>query len=480
MIDLVSLEPAPGAVDATDAALAGGEGCRILVVCHGYPPNQMAGAEQQMRRKVMWWHQHGWSVRVVAADPRLASDYPFGHIESSLDEDEGVLVYRLKFAVPDGTQALLDTYRHPLLGPALRKHVEEFEPDVIYQLSGTIFGLHPLEIAAEYNISSVLFATDFWHRCQRHTLLRPDGSCCAGPRHVSDCASCRLTARRPAALLGSRVQALSWSVLSALGRATTPVPHLRAGGVKAFDLREKSISRALASVGLVVCNSQFLTDVFIDLGVARERILTVRQGLDDMPRLARVPDSGKQRSFRVLYLGQVTRHKGVDLLVAAVSSLIDRGHDIELRIHGPVTDGVLKFDSGANGRIRLGMSLARDQIAEALAASDVLVVPSRWFENSPNVILEAQAMGTPVITANHGGMAEMVRDGIDGLLFEPGSKVALEDALQRLCFDRDLLMRLASNAPVPHRISAEMNAEDRAIGELLHNRLGMATNAARS
>jgi glycosyltransferase involved in cell wall biosynthesis len=451
---------------------------RILVVGHGYPPNQMAGAEQQMRRKVAWWQRHGHTVQVLAADPRLSNEIPFGQLESSSDEVDGVPVRRLRFAVADSTRALVDTYRHPLLEPELRRHVEEFQPDVIYQLSGTIFGLHPLEIAADYNIPSVLFATDFWHRCQRHTLLRPDGSCCPGPRHASDCASCRLTARRPVALLGPNVQKVSWSLLSALGRGAANLAHLRTPGVSAFDLREERIRRALAGVGLVVCNSQFLTDVFVDIGIGRERILTARQGLDDMPRIAATPDTDKQRTLRVLYLGQVTRHKGVDLLVDAVSCLLERGHDLELRIHGPVTDGVLKIDSGAGGRIRLGMSLSREQIAEAFAASDVLVVPSRWFENSPNVILEAQAMGVPVIAANHGGMAEMVRDDVDGLLFEPGSKVALEDALQRLSVDRDLLARLASNAPNPHPISVEMTLEDQAIRDLVRPKHRFATHAA--
>lgn len=451
---------------------------RILVVAHGYPPNQMGGAEQQMRRKVAWWRRHGHTVQVLAADPRLSKEIPFGQLESTEDEIDGTPVRRLKFAVADSTQPLSDTYLHPLLGPELRRCIDGFQPDIIYQLSGAIFGLHPLEIAAESDIPSVLFATDFWHRCQRHTLLRPDGSCCPGPRHASDCASCRLTARHPVEFFGSRFQHLSWTLLSDFGRGSAALTQLRTGGVRAFELREERIRQALAGVGLVICNSQFLTDVFVDIGVERERILTVRQGLDDMRRSAPRGSSHEPGTLRVLYLGQVTRHKGVDLLVDAVSRLVEQGHNIELDIHGPMTDGSMKIGSGAGGSIRLGTSLSRDQIGDALAASDVLVVPSRWFENSPNVILEAQAIGVPVVTANHGGMAEMVRDGVDGLLFAPGSSVALAKALQRLSVERDLLMRLASNAPSPHPMSVEMKLEDRALDELLRGRRRSASSAA--
>ena len=470
MVEPASLDPSTQAplLGPTEASDWGQ--LRILVVAHGYPPNQMAGAEQHMRRKVRWWRQHGHSVRVVTADPHLSREVPFGLIERLLDQMDGVDVYRLRFAVADGTRPLRETYFYPLLGPELVLHVEGFQPHIIYQLSGTIFGLHPLEIAAEYGIPSVLFATDFWHSCQRHTLLRPDGSCCPGPRHPSDCAACRLTARRPAAILGRHVQGLSWSLLAALQRTSAELMHLRTGGVRSFEEREELVHNAIATAGLVICNSRFLTDAFVGLGVDPGRILTIRQGMDDLPAPEARVVPRSDGPLRVLYLGQITRHKGVDLLAEAVSRLIEQGLEIELRIHGPVTDGVLKVDAGATGRVLVGHSLQRSEMFAALAQSDVLVVPSRWYENSPNVILEAQALGVPVITANHGGMAEMVRDGVDGLLYEPGDRKALEGALRRLALDRELLRRLAANAPRPHALSDEMTPEDQALARLVRVR----------
>lgn len=443
---------------------------RILVVAHGYPPNQMAGAEQQMRRKVRWWNEHGHTVRVVAADPKLSIEEPFGRIDHTRDEVDGVRVDRLRFAVADGTRPLRDTYYYPWLDRALRRQVEEFQPEIIYQLSGSLFGLYPLEIAVEHGVPSVLFATDFWHRCQRHTLLRPDGSCCPGPRHPSDCAACRLTARRSAGMLGSRVQKFAWSLASTSGRIASESIGLQTGGVASFDERETHVDAALSHVGLVVCNSLFLTNVFVNLGVDPGRILTIRQGMDDLPPqpfTRREP--AINRPLRVLYLGQVTRHKGVDLLVAAVSRLIHEGLDVNLRVHGPVTDGALSIQADGDGRIQLGSPLSRTEIMEILAESDVLVAPSRWFENSPNVILEAQAMGVPVITANHGGMAEMVQHEVDGLLFEPGNQQDLENALRRLVVDRSFLTTLAENAPRPHDLSVEMLPEDQAMANLLRN-----------
>ena len=97
-----------------------------------------------------------------------------------------------------------------------------------------------------------------------------------------------------------------------------------------------------------------------------------------------------------------------------------------------------------------------------------LSCPSRWYENSPNVILEAFAAGKPVIAANQGGMAEMVRDGVDGLLFAPGNRDALYDALRRLCVEPDLLSQLRSGIVPPHSVDDEMRREEQSIRELLN------------
>jgi glycosyltransferase involved in cell wall biosynthesis len=83
-----------------------------------------------------------------------------------------------------------------------------------------------------------------------------------------------------------------------------------------------------------------------------------------------------------------------------------------------------------------------DETAHVMAGLDVLVVPSRWYENSPNVILEAQAFNVPIVATGLGGMAELVRDEIDGLLFELNNAQDPARQLQRAFEDRELLSRL--------------------------------------
>jgi glycosyltransferase involved in cell wall biosynthesis len=96
-----------------------------------------------------------------------------------------------------------------------------------------------------------------------------------------------------------------------------------------------------------------------------------------------------------------------------------------------------------------------EQLWEVLAELDVLVVPSRWPDNSPNIILEAQAAGLPILGSNVGGIPELVAHERNGLLFEPDDAAGIARQLQRLLDEPDLLARLQQQAPRVRTIAEE-------------------------
>ncbi len=84
-----------------------------------------------------------------------------------------------------------------------------------------------------------------------------------------------------------------------------------------------------------------------------------------------------------------------------------------------------------------------------------------WHENTPLVVYSAQTAGCPVVASDVPGLSEVVRDGENGLLFPRQDGAALAAALRRLSRDRELLLKLASNAPRPKSIeeyAAELGA----------------------
>jgi glycosyltransferase involved in cell wall biosynthesis len=93
-------------------------------------------------------------------------------------------------------------------------------------------------------------------------------------------------------------------------------------------------------------------------------------------------------------------------------------------------------------------------VGEILAGLDMVVVPSIWYENSPLTIQEAFIARVPVITANEGGMAELVRDGIDGLHFRLGDAADLRRKLRYVATHPDVLERLRDGIPAVPGIEA--------------------------
>ena len=103
---------------------------------------------------------------------------------------------------------------------------------------------------------------------------------------------------------------------------------------------------------------------------------------------------------------------------------------------------------------RLG-PVPHERMRAILTDLDVLVVPSTWIENAPFIIREAFAAGVPVVASDLGGMAEMVRDGIDGLLFKAGDAHMLAAVLRRLVEEPALLQVLRSGIVSPMSIEED-------------------------
>jgi glycosyltransferase involved in cell wall biosynthesis len=112
----------------------------------------------------------------------------------------------------------------------------------------------------------------------------------------------------------------------------------------------------------------------------------------------------------------------------------------------------------AGARISFREPIASTEVVHRLRRYDFLAVPSPWIETDPLVALEAFAAGTPVIGWNVGGVGEIVRDGVDGLLIEPGSSVGWVEALRRVTEDAKLRARLKAGVRPP-RTSLEVARE---------------------
>jgi glycosyltransferase involved in cell wall biosynthesis len=183
-----------------------------------------------------------------------------------------------------------------------------------------------------------------------------------------------------------------------------------------------------------------------ELPVAPREELRARLGLDG-PTLA--------------FAGRLTAQKSLDVLVRSLVqcegvSLVVAGDGDELSPTAALVDRL-----GLAGRVRLLGPLNRAGVLELFAAADAAVLSSSW-ENFPHSVVEALAVGTPVIATRVGGVPEVVVDGENGLLVPPGDPTALADAVKRYFADADLRARLRA-AATP---SVEPYRPDRLFAEL--------------
>src|SRR6185295_3117078 len=157
--------------------------------------------------------------------------------------------------------------------------------------------------------------------------------------------------------------------------------------------------------------SRFLRDQFVAWGLPAERTELLSYGME------LEPFAGLQRTsaarVRLAFLGTLAPHKAPHLLLEAFALLApELRARATLTLHGPKEPTNEYIANLARLAAPLGAELAgavtRERVPAVLAATDLLVVPSVWFENSPFAIHEARAAGTAVLVSDLGGMAELV------------------------------------------------------------------------
>ena len=178
---------------------------------------------------------------------------------------------------------------------------------------------------------------------------------------------------------------------------------------------------------------------------------------------------------QALFVGVLELYKNVDGLVEAWRLVARRLPAARLRIIG---DGI-RGDLAAAlvrelpGRVEWAKRLTPGEVAAAIDGSTCLVLPSR-SEGLPRVAVEALCRGRAVVGTRGGGIPDIVEDGANGLLVEPGDTGALAAALERILTDRELAERLGGGAEASSgrwRSSPEQFAENmRAVVERARTR----------
>jgi glycosyltransferase involved in cell wall biosynthesis len=363
----------------------------ILLVNSLYPPNVQGGAELSVKALSVGLAGRGHTVTVltVAQGSGGAKD---------VNDADNISVHFRIFAPWSGVigegglgQKLLlnvsDLFGQFTRGP-IRRELAGQRFDIVHTNALTGISSHIWREAARAGIPIVHTLRDYYLLCLRGTMLRKGANC------VAQCLSCRAVS----------------------------------------SLRTRGLEKAAAVLGI----SQHILDVHERAGVIsknsiRAVITNARIGLP--PKKVRRHAHGA-RVFG--YLGRLHYSKGIETLISSFRTLPS---DTRLRIAGkgaPVYEDHLKALASDNRIEFLGFQ----DPDVFLSSIDVLVVPSEWPEPLGRVIFEAYSNGIPVIATNHGGIPEIVDEGITGWLYPPKDQAALAGLLRQAMEDDVLTDRV--------------------------------------
>jgi glycosyltransferase involved in cell wall biosynthesis len=219
------------------------------------------------------------------------------------------------------------------------------------------------------------------------------------------------------------------------------------GGVRVRLLR-KARDRALRRVDHLVCPSGYLAALAVGWGVPQERVTVLPNAAPSLPVL---PDRDEARKrlgvegLALAFAGRITKQKSLGVALDALA----RVEDASLLVagDGPDLPDVRRraAELGLDGRVRFLGPLDRVAVLTLFRGADASLLTSSW-ENFPHTVVEALAVGTPVIATRVGGVPELVRDEENGLLVPPGDVDAVARAARRLIGEPGLRERLAAAA----------------------------------
>jgi glycosyltransferase involved in cell wall biosynthesis len=398
---------------------------RILHVIHAYPPRFTGGAEvytQALCHALA--DRHEVHVFTRADDPSSAE---FAHSREKDPCDARVSLDVVNTARSRGR------YQNPEVDRLFAVVLARIRPELVHVGHLAHLSTSVACVAADRRIPVVLTLHDYWLMCPRGQFLQAlpvgEGVACDG-QEDRKCAERCYADRFPTPDREENLKRWTWWAAERMG-------HFR---------------RIAARVDLFIAPSRYLLQRFRDdFGIPAHKLVLLECGINTRSLAGRQRIAGEPFTFG--YLGRHEPSKGIHHLIQAFGEL--KG-DARLRIWGPPGEQThalrslawtLPDDAGTRVEWR-GEYRNSDLTREVLNHVDAVVVPSLWVETSPLVIREAQQARIPVITANAGGMAELVRHEVNGLLFRQGDPTSLTRQMQRFVDDPDEARRLGARGYV--------------------------------
>lgn len=420
---------------------------KVAFFVHCFFPNHFYGTETYTLELARHYRAAGHEVVIVSA---IFQGEATADAEITRYEYQGIPVVCLdKNRWPHSR--VKETYYQPDMRPVLEKVLQELKPDLVHVTHLINHTAVLLEVTQKLGIRTFATFTDFFGFCLNNKLEAADGGLCSGPSESrTNCVACYIKecSRSPHAEKWIRHASTPWRarLIAETANICRRLPNLRGGAVD--GLIEDIIRRPETLLGLynsaysaAVAPTRFLRGAYERNGITVP-MHSIPFGVD----IDRSPKPLRSAGHRPVigFIGQIAPHKGTDLLIDAFVRLPRNA--AELRIYGPEDQDatyMAGLKQSANGYdVRFMGTFPQEKMAAILQEIDLLVIPSRWYENSPLVLLNALATHTPVLVSDVLGMTEFLEPGLNGDSFARGDADSLYEKLKSLLLSEGRLFAM--------------------------------------
>ena len=317
--------------------------------------------------------------------------------------------------------------------------LDDFQPDVIH-IHNIYHHLSPslLTVAKKRKIPVVMHLHDYKMICPNQSLFTKGAYCerCRDEKFYH----CLLNKCLKGSLPGS-----------ALATVEMYLHH------SVFRIYEKNIDCFIAP-------SRFMKDTMVRFGQKAEKIRVIYNPYS----LQLAPDSLKEYTTKdyLLYLGRLTVEKGIETLIraAAISQ-----KPVLIVGTGPNKADLERLAATLKAPVEFLGFQKNEQVKELINEATAVVIPSIWAENMPLTLLEAMSLGKIVIASRIGGLPEIIQDGENGLLFNPGDTAHLIKKINQLdSIDKTALSRAAAKTALALSPQKNLDAILKAYQELIN------------
>lgn len=400
---------------------------KILLVVHTFLPKYVGGTEVCTYELAKKFTSLGHEVIIFCTDP-LSHNIQLQVIESYYC---GIKIYTVPKNISK-YKNFSNTYLENRVISPFNNLLTEFKPNIIHYHHFMHLSIEMADLGKKLKIPQILTLHDFWFQCLTHQRITTRGKLCKSFSEEK-CSRCLSDIMNSGPLTNTTFSFKDYMENDHKCKYLLDIAkkvYQRNFGkliystnknqlVKMVDVRNKYMKSLFTKLDLLIFPTKFLYDQFSNWKINSDKSILSSDGINT--EIFKKTKHILGKTIRFAFIGSIIPTKGLDMILKAWPKIKKGGYN--LKIYGSLqTDK--KYSSTI---VHLAKNLQNitfcgtfepGKVADIFSDIDVLIVPSRWFENAPLVLRNAMHTKTPVIAVNLGSIPELVTPGKNGLLYE--------------------------------------------------------------